>query len=227
MKEIEILQNNKSWIVVNKPAGLSVHNDEDKTNLIKMLEIQGFKNYSAVNRLDKETSGIMILSSDRETSSKLQASLADKLTSKKYLAIVKGTFTKDKYNGTWNQELTNRAEGRNNPLGIKSERVKCITHFKVLKTTKYLSFMQFKIETGRQHQIRKHCIIQKHQIVGDSRYGDKKFNSLIKKKYSFTKMALHSYKLRFSFENLEHSFVSTPPSSWKALDVYDKECLTL
>lgn len=219
MEKIEILQNKNNWIVVIKPAELSVHNNEDETNLIKMLSLQGFMNYSAVNRLDKETSGIMVLSSDSETSRNLQASLRDKSCSKKYLAVVKGAFAKNTEEGTWRQELTNRAEGRKNPLGIKSERVKCVTHFKVLKTSKYLSFMEFEIETGRQHQIRKHCVTQKHQIIGDSRYGDNKFNSLMKKKYSFAEMALHSYKLSFNFENLEYKFVSNPPSSWKALGV--------
>lgn len=227
MKEIEILQNFDTWIVVNKPTGLSVHNNEDETNLLRMLEAQGFEGYSPVNRLDKETSGIMVLSSDSETSSKLQASLAEKWSTKTYLAIVKGTFKSDMLHGTWNQDLTNRAEGRNNPLGIKSERVKCITHYKVLNTNKYLSFMQFKIDTGRQHQIRKHCIDAKHQIIGDSRYGDKKFNTLIKQKYSFTEMALHSYKLRFKFENNEFNFTSMPPSSWEALEIYNEELLTL
>lgn len=226
MKEIEILQNNETWIVVNKPTGLSVHNNEDETNLLKLLEGQGFENFAPVNRLDKETSGIMILSSDTETSKKLQEALAEKRATKTYLAIVKGNFPVEKAHGTWNQELTNKAEGRNNPLGIKSDRVKCTTHFKVLNTNKYLSFMQFKIDTGRQHQIRKHCINEKHQILGDTRYGDKKFNSLIKKKYHFSDMALHSYKLRLTFQGLEFNFITSPPSTWESLDVYDEVILT-
>ena len=226
MKEIEILQSTETWIVVNKPNGLSVHNDEDETNLVKLLAAQGFENFSPVNRLDKETSGIMVLSSERETSSKLQVSLGEKWSTKTYLAIIKGTFPADKSHGTWNQELTNKAEGRNNPLGKKGERVKSITHYKVLKTTKYLSFMQFKIDTGRQHQIRKHCVLEKHQIIGDSRYGDKKFNSLIKKEYSFSEMALHSYKLRFKFENTEFNFEANPPSSWEVFDIYAEELLS-
>ena len=85
--------------------------------------------------------------------------------------------------------------------------------------------MQFKIETGRQHQIRKHCINQKHQIIGDARYGDIKFNTLIKKKYSYKEMALHSYKLNFNYEKRGYNFLSLPPSSWKALDIYSEELI--
>jgi tRNA pseudouridine65 synthase len=219
MEKIEILKNCNNWIVVNKPAGLSVHNNEDKTNLIKLLDAQGLIGFSAINRLDKETSGIMVLSSESSVSSKLQAVLAEESTEKTYLAIVKGNFSKDKQVGSWNQELTNRAEGRKNPLGLKKDRVKCLTHYKVIKANKYLSLLELTIETGRQHQIRKHCISQKHQVIGDQRYGDQKFNGLIKKKYSFSGMALHSSALTFNFENQEHSFSVQPLDSWKVFEL--------
>jgi tRNA pseudouridine65 synthase len=219
MKKIEILQNSKNWLVVNKPAGLSVHNNEDETNLIKQLDAQGLKDFSAINRLDKETSGIMVLSSDSEVSKKLQTVLSDKTTIKNYLAIVKGSFSKEDTEGSWDQDLTNKAEGRKNPLGIKKDRVKCLTHYKVIKVNKYLTLLELIIETGRQHQIRKHCISQKHQVIGDQRYGDQKFNGLIKKKYSFSNMALHSHKLTFKFENRDYSFSTNPPDSWKVFEL--------
>ena len=219
MEKIEILQNYKNWLVVNKPAGLSVHNNEDETNLIKQLGDQGLKNFSAINRLDKETSGIMLLSSDSEVSKKLQAALCDKATIKKYLAIVKGSLSKEETEGSWDQDLTNKAEGRKNPLGIKKDRVKCLTHYKVVKGNKYLTLLELIIETGRQHQIRKHCISQKHQVIGDQRYGDQKFNTLIKKKYSFANMALHSHKLTFNFENRDYEFSTNPPDSWKVFEL--------
>lgn len=228
MNKIEILLKKKDWVVVNKPSGLSVHNNEDKTNLLQELKAQGLEDFSPVNRLDKETSGIMVLSGNSEISSKLQASLSAKSTSKIYFAIVKGNFTKEQMSGVWKQDLTNKAEGRKNPLGVKSNRVKCTTNYIVLKSEKYLSLLQFKIETGRQHQIRKHCILAKHQIVGDSRYGDKKFNSLISQKYSFDEMALHSHQLSFIFESKTYQIKSAPPKSWKALGIlYNEESLTL
>ena len=225
MEQIEILQDYKTWLVVNKPAGLSVHNNEDETNLIKLLERYGHTGFSAINRLDKETSGIMVLSSDTEVSKKLQASLSDPSTLKSYLAVVKGTFSQEKQKGSWNQDLSNKAEGRKNPLGMKKDRVKCLTHYKVINANKYLTLLKLTIETGRQHQIRKHCISQKHQVIGDQRYGDQKFNTLIKKKYSFNNMALHSCVLNFKFENKNYSFSAPPPNSWLALEVYKNDPL--
>lgn len=218
MNEIEIIHDNKEWIVVNKPTGLSVHNNEDDTNLVKMLEIQGYKDFSPVNRLDKETSGIMILSCESEMSAQLQKALTSDKTTKSYLAIVKGKFPEDNMQGTWTHELTNKAEGRLNPLGIKKDRVSCKTNYKVLNTNKYLSTLLLTLETGRQHQIRKHCIHAKHQIIGDTRYGDKKFNTLMKKKYSFNNMALHSHKLEFKLGKREYRYESQPPESWKMLE---------
>lgn len=219
MNKIEILQDLKTWIIVNKPSGLSVHNNEDETNLLQELETQGFKDFSPINRLDKETSGIMILSSDPTVSKNLQTALAQITTSKKYLAIVKGSFLSKKHSGTWTQELTNKAEGRKNPQGLKKDRVKCITHYQVLKTNKYLTLLELTIETGRQHQIRKHCVLHKNQVVGDKRYGEAKFNNLIKEKYNFTDMALHSYDLNFLFKGKKYSVRANPPGSWEKLDV--------
>lgn len=225
MNKIEILQDSKTWLVVNKPAGLSVHNNEDETNLIKLLDRQGHKGFSAINRLDRETSGIMVLSSESEVSKSLQASLSENSSLKSYLAIVKGSFSEEKKAGRWDQDLTNKAEGRKNPLGIKKDRVKCLTHYKVINGDKYLSLLELAIETGRQHQIRKHCISQKHQVIGDQRYGDQSFNSLIKKKYSFSNMALHSYILSFKFEKKKYNFSVCPPDSWAAFEVYNSRSL--
>jgi len=222
---VEILHDHDDWIVINKPAGLSVHNNEDKDNVLLNLEKQGFSGFSAVNRLDKDTSGIMLLSKNSQYSALLQQVLSLSTTIKKYLSIVKGNFPQTITSGSWSQDLTNKAEGRNNPEGKKSERVNCLTHFKILNQNRYLSLLFLHIETGRQHQIRKHCVLNKHQVVGDSRYGDKKFNLLIQKKYSFNEMALHSYSLMFHFQDQEFNFQAQPPQCWKALDVYSEDIL--
>lgn len=223
MGKIEILYESKDWIVVNKPIGLSVHNNEGETNLLKRLEKQGLKEFSPVNRLDKDTSGIMVLSAKSEITAKLQAAFSADSASKSYLAIVKGVFKDGNKKGSWEQDLTNKAEGRANPLGIKKDRVHCRTSYEVLNMNKYLTLLLLRLETGRQHQIRKHCVHEKHQVIGDPRYGDKKFNSLIQKKYSFSDMALHSYKLKIRFENHDYKFTSLPPKSWAKLDLFKNE----
>lgn len=219
MEKIEILINKSNWIVVNKPAGLSVHNNEDPSNLLSELETMGYACFAPINRLDKETSGIMVLSSEASISTNLQKALNSKKCEKVYLALVKGRFLKDQINGSWKSELTNKAEGRKNPQGVKAERVPCATSFEILKSNKYLSYLRLILESGRQHQIRKHSVLDKHQIVGDKRYGDVKYNSLIQKTYKFKGMALHSHKLSFEFGGDKYCFEKGPPSSWQAFDL--------
>lgn len=214
MEKIEILFKKKDWIIVNKPPGLSVHNNEDETNLLKVLEEQGFPDLSPINRIDKETSGIILLGSSSSVCAKIQTILQDKTTIKTYLGILRGSLSKGESKGRWDVDLTNKAEGRKNPLGVKKERVKCITNYEVLNENKYLSFVKFTIETGRQHQIRKHAVLDKHQVIGDSRYGDKKYNNMISKKYSFSNMALHSAGIEFVLDKEKVSIHVNPPSHW-------------
>ena len=214
MVKILILKEHKTWIAVNKPAGLSVHNQEDKTNLIQELEAQGYPDFAPVNRLDKETSGVMILSNQREASHALQVALAAETCKKTYMAIVRGKFKDDEKKGEWDKDLTNKAEGRNNPQGIKAQRVLANTAYKVIKENKYLSLLEVMISSGRQHQIRKHAILSKHQVIGDSRYGEKKFNKMIAKTYSFNNMALHSKEIVFQLNKKTVKIRSEVPDTW-------------
>jgi tRNA pseudouridine65 synthase len=219
MTKIDIIENYEEWIVVNKPAGLSVHNPEDKTNLLKELKEQGFLDFHAVNRLDKETSGIMVLSKNSKVTAELQKTLEHESTSKTYLAILRGAFKEDKLTGTWNDAITNKAEGRKNALGVKAQRVNAVTHYEVLNSNKFLSYVRLTIDTGRQHQIRKHALVHKHEILGDKRYGDKKYNLLIAKQYDIESMTLHAHKLSFKFEDVRYKFSSNAPEDWSLFDL--------
>ena len=196
---IEILHKGTGWIVVNKPGGLSVHNLEDPESLLTKLENQKLKGFNPVNRLDKETSGIMVLSREAEITSEFQKILSSRDTLKSYRAIVRGGFLENAKEGVWIQALSDKSEGRKNPQGVKENRKRCETHYEVLTHNDYVSYMKFDIKTGRQHQIRKHCALNGHHIIGDARYGDLKHNKMIKSRYGFEGMALHAYHLMFEF----------------------------
>jgi tRNA pseudouridine65 synthase len=217
MEKIEIIYSeNDDWIIINKPAGLSVHNNEDESNVLNTLANEGYSGYAAVNRLDKETSGIMVLTKSSNQSAALQKVLGDANTKKKYFAILKGQLPAGGSKDSWEQALTKKAEGRKNPQGIKSERVECTTKFSVIHSTKYLSMALLELGSGRQHQIRKHAVLNKHQVIGDKRYGDRKFNTLISKKYGFKGMALHAAELKFTLNGKDYLFKADLPTSWQA-----------
>lgn len=212
---IQVIKNEDNWIAINKPQGLSVHNQEDSENVITLLDKMNYTGYSPVNRLDKETSGVMLLSKDSKTTASLQKTIQDDSV-KIYTTVVRGSVKKK--TGAWNNKMTNKAEGRVSPLGKSEQRVLAKTEYKVLKQSKYISLLQIQIHTGRQHQIRKHCAFHKHQILGDPRYGDKKYNQLVNKIYSFSAMALHSTVLKFQFNGKNINLEAALPATWSAFD---------
>lgn len=207
---LEILQMHENWCAINKPIGVSTHNNED-VSVLKLIKSVTDKKPYFVHRLDKETSGVLIIAFDPETCSHLQNAL--KSSTKTYQAVVKGSF-KEK-TGSWKQKLTGTAEGRKNPQGKSAERKEAHSEYEVLKETKYLTLLQVIIHTGRQHQIRKHCVLNKHSVIGDSRYGEKKYNSMISKKYGFKSMALHSKSLILKFNGEEILIESSLPTTWQ------------
>jgi len=193
---IEILHQETDWLAVNKPPGLSVHNDEDPDNLLKALSRQlATASFFPVHRLDKETSGIQILALNDKAASYLAIQFQERSVQKFYQGVVAGKLPES---GTWNDPLSDKGEGLKNPAGIASDRKPCETSFQLLRQSDFFSWAEFQIHTGRQHQIRKHCAIHGRALIGDSRYGNPKYNKKISDLYHFHRMALHASRLKLS-----------------------------
>ena len=71
--------------------------------------------------------------------------------------------------------------------------------------------------TGRQHQIRKHAALAKHQVLGDTRYGDRRYNMMIAKRYSFNELCLCASKIEVTLDGVPRCFEAPLPKSWSAL----------
>ena len=212
MIKIPVLFQDNNILVVNKPAGLSVHNNEYPQNLLQVLEKQlNLPKMLPVHRLDKETSGVQILALNPKNAALWAKQFEDKLTRKIYSGVLKGTYKE--VAGTWNRPLTDKAEGRKNPQGITKSRIPCETQFKTLKTNPYFTLCEFHLITGRQHQIRKHAALENHAIVGDPRYNDPKYNEKIAKLYSQKRMFLHCKRV----EILSSTFVAETPIEFTEL----------
>ena len=190
---ISILFKDQNWLVVDKPCGLSVHNPEDSSNLMKTLCAQlmtlsdeklKIKDLYPVHRLDKETSGVQIFALNKSSAQALAEEFQNHRVNKIYWGLVKGVPQSE--TGLWNKPLTDKAEGRKSPQGLSKNRVECATEFTVIKRSPYLSLCEFRILTGRQHQIRKHAALAKHPLIGDPRYGSPSLNKKIKE--IFTKI---------------------------------------
>lgn len=193
---IELVHQNPDWIAVEKPSGISVHNAEDPENLISKLAKQlSVPTLFPVHRLDKETSGIQILALNPKTAAALATEFQQRAVVKVYQGIVRGILAGETL---WNQSLSDKAEGRKNPAGAAKDRVSCETRVRVLRSTDYFSLCEFNLITGRQHQIRKHCGLHNHSLVGDLRYGDPKYNHKMAALYGFERMFLHCLRIELA-----------------------------
>lgn len=189
-KILELFRTN-DFLAVEKPAGVSCHNDQD--SLISRLG----SSWHLVHRLDRETSGIILLTEKPELQEALQKAMKE--GQKKYRAILRGQIPVDGQENIWNWPLTNQAEGRSHPQGDSRDQVEAITHWKCLSSNQYFSSVECLLVTGRQHQIRRHAVLAGRAVVGDARYGNEKDNQRIKVRSGFDRMALHAHQLQFKW----------------------------
>lgn len=214
---IEILDENDFFCIINKPAGISIHNESPSVQdfLVKLNKPAHF-----VNRIDQETSGLIVIAKKAE----LQAGLVDSLQlgKKYYRALLRGKLTSQNSNPQksdsrnlnttdeqkiiWTKPLSDKSEGRTLPEGKKSDQKPCETHVTILRQNQYFTEISAQILTGRQHQIRKHCCLAKHPIVGDKRYNDGKYNQKIDTLFKVSRMHLYAVELEFNFKNKNYSY---------------------
>ena len=212
LPDIPIIFQNDEIVAVGKPIGISVHNAEDATNLLSLLEgALQIKKLFPVHRLDKETSGVQLLATTEASARKFAEQFQKNAVVKSYSGILRGQVKTS--GGKWLKPLSDKAEGRTNPAGLAKDRIPCETVFQVAKVSKYFSLCHFTLVTGWQHQIRKHAAIAGHAIVGDPRYGDSKYNNRMSKIYDIERMYLHCQSIAI----LEHQFEMPQPNDFDTL----------
>ena len=202
--ENRILENNDDFIVIDKSPGVPVQGGtKSKKNLIDILaSSEFFKDTKPfpVHRLDKETSGIMIISKNHNSARLLTTLFRLRKIHKTYLAVCHGHISKKK------GELKNELITFEND---KKKIEKAITYYKVLSETNSTSFLELKPVTGRKHQLRKQLALIDNPIVGDKKY------ILSNKKIKSDKdLMLHSYSLKFYINNKKFFYKASPPDAF-------------
>lgn len=213
--KLEIIHETQHYLAINKPHGLSVHNEDQHVSSV--LQILG-KGLHLAHRLDKETSGILLLAKSPKIAGLLMSALQESETKKTYRCILRGTIRESmtpEGSYVWSWPLTDKAEGRDNPQGKNVDRVSAQTKITVLQKNTFFTEVQAQILTGRQHQIRKHAALAKHPIVGDPRYNDRKYNNKIFSIYNFERMLLHAESLAFLFLNEPVALEAPVPEIFK------------
>lgn len=178
---LEIVYEDEDVAVVNKPKGLVVHpacGNYDTTlvhGLLYELEdlstINGIIRPGIVHRIDKDTSGLLMIAKNDKASLSLTEQLKNHSCKRKYIALVYGTIQEDK--GKIHAPIARDPKDRKKMAVVKDGK-DAITHFKVLKRYKGFTLIECELETGRTHQIRVHLSYIGHPLVGDKVYGRRK-----------------------------------------------------
>ena len=192
-----IIEDNENFIVINKPSGIPVQSGTKSfKNIIDILrETKYFLDSKPyiVHRLDKETSGVMIVAKNREYAQLFTSLFRIRKIHKTYLAITQGRVNRDIK--ILRDELTFY---ENNKKIVQ----KAISYIKIIRSNDKNSFLELKPITGRKHQLRKQLYNIGHPIIGDNKYS---FNK-IEKKPKFRNIMLHAYKIRFMINNIKYYF---------------------
>lgn len=196
---LNIVYEDSDVIVVNKPQGLCVHPapGNERGTLVNGLVYHCGDELSAINgvirpgivhRIDKDTSGLLIVAKNNEAHLKLSEQLKERKAMRKYVALVNGNIKED--SGTINKPIGRNPSDRKKMAVVFGGR-EAVTHFNVLERFGQYTLIECILETGRTHQIRVHMASIGHSIVGDPLYGIKK------EKFNLNGQLLHAKTIGF------------------------------
>ena len=195
---LDILYEDKDVIVVNKPQGMIVHPAPGvyEGTLVNALlnhchdlsGINGVTRPGIVHRIDKDTSGILVVAKNDNSHNKLAKQLKDHSMTREYIALVEGVVKLDE--GTVDGPIARHPKDKIK-MAVCVNGKKAITHYKVIKRFKNNTLIKCILETGRTHQVRVHMAYIGHPLVGDPVYGYKK------QRFKLGGQLLHAEKLGF------------------------------
>jgi len=217
----QIIFENKDFLVLNKPAGLLVHPKINYTNSKEQTLVNWLtKNYpqiknvgdnpeirpGIVHRLDKETSGVMVIAKNQNSFEFFKNIFKQRLIEKTYLALVVGKMNnkEGKIDLAIAKSISTK---RTTKIKTGQKALKAETLWKVLKTyqdnNQILSYLKLIPKTGRTHQLRVHLAAIGHPVIGDYLYGGK---TTLKYREKLNRIFLHAYSLKFKYDNTNYLF---------------------
>jgi len=218
-REISIVYEDDYCIVVNKPNNLLVHHSYysrniEEDSLVQLLKLQGYESPIPVHRLDRKTSGLLLLSKNSEYVSQFQQLFDSQMISKKYIALVRGYV----------EEVGIIGSPVQNERGNHKE---ALTHYKLISyvelaipvkpydTARY-SYVELEPKTGRMHQLRIHANKISHPIIGDHKYGNRHHNKMFEEQLGLPNLFLHAFRLTFQHPFLEKEIdlIGDKPLFW-------------
>lgn len=193
-----ILYEDDALLAINKPAGTAVHGGSGiSRGVIEQMRLEHpeFKFLELVHRLDRETSGVLLLAKKRNALVELHRAMREGDTEKRYLTLVKGVWRNAKQSVQLPllKYVTGAGERR---VSVNDEGLASHTIFTLKKNWPEFSLLEAELKTGRTHQIRVHLAHLGFPIAGDDKYGDFPLNKQLQKQ-GLKRMFLHAYKMTF------------------------------
>lgn len=210
--ELKIVFENNDFILINKKYDMVVHPAYGNyTGTLVNALMYYTENLSSVNgkirpgivhRLDKDTSGLILVAKNNNSHAKLATMFVDKTIHKTYLCIVKGNFSSENLQGRIENLIGRDVKDRKKMAIVEKNGKIAISNYKVIQQVEGYSLVEVAIETGRTHQIRVHMKSINHPILGDTVYGSADKN--------VKRQMLHAYKLDFKnpIDNKEYNFTA-------------------
>ena len=191
-----VIEDNENFIVINKPAGIPVQSGtksfKNITDILKNSKYFENSKPFIVHRLDKETSGVLIVAKNRKYAQLFTSLFRIRKIHKTYLAIVYGKV--DKSIKVMKDYLINYEKN-------KKISQKTISNLKIIKSSESYSYLELNPVTGRKHQLRKQLLKIRNPIVGDDKYF---LNE--SKRIKIKNLMLHAYKIKFMINNIQYNF---------------------
>ena len=195
--DLDIVYEDNDLIVINKQKGLVVHpgaGNYDNTlvngilyHTSQLSDINGYIRPGIVHRIDKDTSGLLVVCKNNNAHKSIAFQLQDKTCYRKYICVVEGTITNDE--GIIDAPIGRDSHNRQKMCVTDKNSKDAITNFKVLDRFSNYTLIECELKTGRTHQIRVHMSYIKHPVVNDLKYNNKQIDT--------TGQYLHAYYLSF------------------------------
>ena len=193
-----VIAEDNDFIVLDKPRGLAAHGGSGVSlGAIEALRaIRPHQEIELVHRLDRDTSGILLLAKKHSALRKVQQLIRESKVEKRYFALLKGSPARDRFEVDAALKK-NQLRGGERMVEVDEDDGKpSLSRFKVIQRFADCTLVEVQIITGRTHQIRVHALHAGHPLAGDPKYGDEAFNAVMKAR-GLKRLFLHAHSLRF------------------------------
>ena len=213
--EAAILSEDRDFLVLDKPSGIASHGGSGVSfGAIELLRASRPRDtLELVHRLDRDTSGVLVLAKKRSALTALQAEIREGRVEKRYLALLAGALPQQRL--TVDAPLRKSVlQGGERMVRIDEEGKPSRSRFSEVERFASATLAEIAIETGRTHQIRVHAAHIGHPVAGDEKYGDREFNRAMREK-GLKRLFLHAARFEFSIGERSYGFSAPLPDDLK------------